>query len=99
MVWRIKIEWKSESNSYLDIKENFSIPTFLKIQVSDFYTLIPLMIHTYNHNELQAADAYFWLVFKTTNGEYLGKYNINYDSSVYQYRMSIFRTGMNEVFA
>ncbi len=93
MVWQIKIQLQKnriKSNYHLGIKETLSIPTFLKIQVSDFYTLIPLLIYSHNYN----VDTYFWLVFKTTNGEYLGKYQINYDLSVYRYKMQTFRMEM-----
>ncbi len=101
MIWQVKIKLpkkRIDSNSHLKIKETLSIPSFLKIQVSDFYTLIPLMIYTYNHNELKAVDAYFWLVFKITNGEYLGNYKINYDLSAYHYKLPTFGMGSDEGF-
>ncbi len=78
---------RKEYNYESNIEETLSIPTFLKIQVSDFYTLISLMAHTYNYHELKTIDIYFWLVFKITNGEYLGKYKVNYELSFHLYKM------------
>ncbi len=98
MVWKatIQLRYNIEENLNLLIFDSLSIPTFLKIQISDFYTLVPVRVHSFNVYDIQTVDIYYWLVFKTPNGEYMGKYKINYDQRVSEYRIRTFRMSWYE---